>query len=957
MLMQQRKMVPQSNPEEKDRTMIERRSRIRGVCGVTLALLVFGVTSASRTQAQTQTQKQTQTTQQQPPATTSPRMIPQPAPDAYAEAPETPAEHTALMQWEAQAAQKLSSARTAWNAAVTPDYNDHFGADQPFAPGNLQVEGKGFLQPGAYPSAEYCGACHQVAYRQWRESLHANSFRSPFYRRSVNLLIHDPKRGIAFARHCDSCHNPIAVLAGGLTEKSVVNRTEIDGDGLTCMTCHSVVKVGAPEGNAQLTMGVPSVMVDANGNRIPGEVPYAMILRYPKRHAQAVMHDFLHTPEFCAACHKANFPNTLNNYKFLRAFTTYDEWQLSKYSQRNPLTFYRADFNTCQGCHMKRVEAVGKEPGAKGGTLASHRWLAGNTAVPFYYGYDTQVEKTMAFLRSGFLNVDLFALRDVETGKLTAPLGRTSFRLNPDKTVEAWVVIQNKAIGHSLLPEVRDLYEAWVAFTVTDAAGKTVDVSGQLRADGSLDPNAHIFNNRPVDEQGEFVDNHTVWKIHSVAYDNTIDAGRSVLVRYRFRVPAESSGPLTVTASVKYRHLRESYLKSVLGNDPPAYPVATLATETRTLKIGRNGSTPPGAEENPEWMRWNNAGIALLDQLQYAAAVNAFAHVVRLQPRSPDGYTNVALTEIAWEKYESARVAIRKALALDKTNARALYYEAQLERRSGDREREIAELQEVVRQYPESRDARRELGIAYYQQNELPQAMEQFVALQTIDPDDLAAHYNLAVLNRRMGHQQEAEREQAMLIDEKIDPGAPTYALDYIRAHPEISLETVPWHVHSSDAVPAPDAAAVAAIQSYSARIDYSTGMTMADPCTWINEATAAGLLGGAASVSKQPGACVYTRRDGGVTRKLTLSQEAASGTGSAAERCGAKAESLTGVGTAAALCAVHPGNGAQAVADVRGRWFRVTLTTSDRHDGEMTPEAMRMTAEMAASQVAGNLF
>ena len=29
---------------------------------------------------------------------------------------------------------------------------------------------------------------------------------------------------------------------------------------------------------------------------------------HPERHSKAVMQDFLHTPEFCAACHKANLP-------------------------------------------------------------------------------------------------------------------------------------------------------------------------------------------------------------------------------------------------------------------------------------------------------------------------------------------------------------------------------------------------------------------------------------------------------------------------------------------------------------------------------------------------------------------------------------------------------------------------------------------------------------------------
>ena len=114
------------------------------------------------------------------------------------------------------------------------------------------------------------------------------------------------------------------------------------------------MSLDSTNGNASVKMGVPAVIVDENGERIPGEVPFDMILRHPERHSKAVMHDFLHTPEFCAACHKANLPATLNDYKFIRAFTAYDEWQQSKFSQRNPLTFYTADFTTCQGCHMKR---------------------------------------------------------------------------------------------------------------------------------------------------------------------------------------------------------------------------------------------------------------------------------------------------------------------------------------------------------------------------------------------------------------------------------------------------------------------------------------------------------------------------------------------------------------------------------------------------------------------------
>jgi cytochrome c-type biogenesis protein CcmH/NrfG len=731
-----------------------------------------------------------------------PALTPPPAytpPDPNAPPPEdTPAQRDTLAKLETRANQRFDADRKAYNANIAPTYNFHYGNEKPFAPGNIRVEGEGFLQPGAFPSAEYCGTCHQEAYAQWRQSLHSNAFRTPFYRTSVNLLIRDKTRGIAFARHCDSCHNPIAVLGGGLTEDSRVDRTAMDADGLTCTVCHSVQRTFSTNGNSGLEMGVPAVIVDEKGNRIPGEVPFDQILRHPKRHSKAVMSDLLHTPEFCAACHKANLPEPLNDYKFIRAFTAYDEWQQSKFSQRNPLTFYTADFSSCQGCHMKRAATTLPEYGAKHGTFVSHRWLAGNTAVPFYYGFDQQLDKTIEFLRSGnYLNVDIFALKDVAGGRMTAPLGSVPVTVKPDETVEAAVVIQSKNIGHSLIPEVRDLYEAWVKVTVADAAGNMLYRSGFLKPDGLLDTGAHSFTNRPVDLTGNFVDNHKVWTIHSVAYDNSIQSGRSALVRYQFHVPADVHGPITITAAVEYRHLRKSYMNNVMGDDHPAYPIVELASDSRTLAIGDNPPSAPGPGQNPDWMRWNNIGIAYLDQLQYEDAIRAFKQVVELRPDYKDGYINVGLTYIEWEKYAEARGPLEEALHMRPDDARSLYYLALVERRQRHSEAEIADLEKVVAQYPQSRDARRELGISYYQQHRSEDAMQQFKALQAIDPDDLAAHYNLSILYRRAGMKKQASEQAALYTTKRIDPGAPTYSLDYLRKHPEQSTESDPYHVHS----------------------------------------------------------------------------------------------------------------------------------------------------------------
>jgi tetratricopeptide (TPR) repeat protein len=696
----------------------------------------------------------------------------------------------------------LDSVRKAYADKIRENYNFRFGADTISTPGNAKVVGDDFVQPGAFPNARYCAKCHEEAYTQWRQALHSNSFRTPFYRTSVNILART--KGIEFTRHCDSCHNPVGVLSGALTQDSKVDRS-FDEDGLTCTTCHSVQQLQPTVGNGAFVFGMPSVMTDANGNRIPGQVPYEEIFKHPDWHAKAVIKDLNHMPEFCSSCHKANLPTTLNDYKFIRAFTVYDEWQNSKFSQRNPLTFYTADLTTCQGCHMKRGPVTHVEFGAKNGQFASHRWLAGNTAVPFYYGFDEQLQKTIEFLKSGnYLNVDLFGIQKVDPlavaskpdDGLIAPLGSVPFTLKPNDTVEAMVVVQNKNIGHSLIPEVRDLYEAWVEFEAKDADGSEIYHSGFLQADGSLDPRAHSFTNRPVNTDGQFVDNHKVWTIHSVAYDSTVPSGRSVLVRYEFRIPSNAKGPISVTARVNYRHLRQSYLNNVFGKDHPAYPVVEITSRTRMLNIGENAATPPEPQDNQEWMRWNNFGIACLDQFQYADAVDAFAHVVRLRPDYADGYTNIALTNIQWEKYGSARSSLEKALSLSPDSARALYYMALVERRTGNSEAEVADLEKVVAQYPKSSDARRELGKSYYRENRLQEARTQFEALQQIDPDDVAAHYNLSLIYGRLGMDEKASEQATLFADTKADPNAPTYSLDFLRDHPEISTESVPWHMH-----------------------------------------------------------------------------------------------------------------------------------------------------------------
>ena len=115
----------------------------------------------------------------------------------------------------------------------------------------------------------------------------------------------------------------------------------------------------------------------------------------------------------------------------------------------------------------------------------------------------------------------------------------------------------------------------------------------------------------------------------------------------------------------------------------------------------------------------------------------------------------------------------------------------------GNLDAAIVDLNKVAKQFPESRDAHRELGFSYYQQRKYDLARAEYERVQSIDADDLAAHYNLSIIYRRLGMKEKAAREAAKFADQKDDPTASTYALEFLRKHTEVAAESVAWHTHS----------------------------------------------------------------------------------------------------------------------------------------------------------------
>lgn len=679
---------------------------------------------------------------------------------------------------------------------ISRSYDFKFGPN-PFLPGNASTATGTFIPGEMFIPSSRCGACHTDSHAQWRESAHGNAFREPFYQKNVKDLI--SQRGIEFTRHCESCHNPAALFSGSLTKNSKVKRP-FDDDGVSCIACHSIQSVDG-RGIGGYVMAEPALLVKEDGTRLLAVTDQQVLDDIPS-HRRAMMRPLLKAPEFCAACHKSQVPKELNDYKFLRAFAVGDELQMSSFSKESPHPYYVRDKETCNTCHMKREAAPLFDVSAKDGKLASHRWAAANTAIPYFYNWPAQLEAVTKFLENDALGIDIFALRrktqGVSAEEFLAPLNRSNFQITAGDRITAEVVITNKNIGHSFPPELRDFYEAFVEFLVTDEKGKTLYRSGFIKPNGHLDESAHNYKTYLVKADGSFNDKHHIWRTRTVAQNNQIHSGRSDLARYQFRIPAEASGSLRLTARLRYRRFTRVFSDYALGKSVD-YPIVNMATAEYVLRVGDNTARPASEFKNamPDWRRWNNYGIALFDHKQFPLAIDAFRHAAALDEKyRPMAEVNQAMGMIELDQYDRAARILEAVLQAHPDNMRALFHQSRVLIRRGQLQQAEKNIRQILTVYPRDRLSLQQLGELCKIRHDYEGARDWYERILEIDPEDLGAHYNLMLIFRKLGMKEEAKREAKIFADLKDDPAALPIANNFLRRHPEMSNESVFWHIH-----------------------------------------------------------------------------------------------------------------------------------------------------------------
>jgi tetratricopeptide (TPR) repeat protein len=163
-----------------------------------------------------------------------------------------------------------------------------------------------------------------------------------------------------------------------------------------------------------------------------------------------------------------------------------------------------------------------------------------------------------------------------------------------------------------------------------------------------------------------------------------------------------------------------------------------------------------------------------------------------------DGLGNMSLANSSYEKYGPALEYLDQALQKNPKSMRAHFYKGLILRLQNRWDEAIQELEPVVAAYPQFRQARQELGYAYFLEKRYAPAREQFEALQQINPDDLSAHYYLSLIYSSLGMKQEAAREGALYSEHRDDSGAQLLALHFRYEHADVAHENEPYHVHDN---------------------------------------------------------------------------------------------------------------------------------------------------------------
>jgi Flp pilus assembly protein TadD len=171
--------------------------------------------------------------------------------------------------------------------------------------------------------------------------------------------------------------------------------------------------------------------------------------------------------------------------------------------------------------------------------------------------------------------------------------------------------------------------------------------------------------------------------------------------------------------------------------------------------------------------RFNNLGVALMEQFRFADAAEQFKKALATDPKLPLAKINLALALFYVPDVAAAKKEAEEAAALVPEAPQPHYLLALIARMENRGDDAIASLKHVVAADPRDLGANLVLGQVYLQQRKFEEAVATFRLAAAAEPYNVSAAYNLGVALTR-GGQREAGAAQMAHFQELRDSGYKT---------------------------------------------------------------------------------------------------------------------------------------------------------------------------------------
>jgi len=349
------------------------------------------------------------------------------------------------------------------------------------------------------------------------------------------------------------------------------------------------------------------------------------------------------------------------------------------------------------------------------------------------------------------------------------------------------VVLRTLKLGHPFTQGTADSNEIWVDGKVT-SGGRVVGRTGGLGDFNAVDPWSHFVNVYMLDRNGNRIDRRNPQDIFTPLYNHQIPPGAARVAHYEFTVPQDAKAPLEVEMKLQYRKFDTTYMKYVMGQDyTNDLPITTIAVDKVIFPIEGTGTKVenPAFKVDP-WQRWNDYGIALFlegnagsEKGELIQAEEAFTNVEKLG--RADGPLNLARVYVKEGRLTDAVAALDRAMKFNPPAPKwtVAWLTGLVNKQNGYLDDAIQQLRSVLEdRYPDAveRDfdfsldyeVVNELGQTYFERSKLERgnkakqeeflklAIERFDKTLSIDPENLTAHYNLALIYSQLANVEKA---------------------------------------------------------------------------------------------------------------------------------------------------------------------------------------------------------